>query len=151
MSPETPREKIPFEPPLKKKKNPKKPSVTVTNSEEWSKDKASLSAIPESVSRRMIKRMAILSGIPTVLGITSFLGFYWVVTHDIYEVPTIAVVLITMALFGSGVLGLTYGILSSSWDEHDEGSVIGWQEFKVNFGRMTTAWKSARKDVKIVK
>jgi hypothetical protein len=48
-----------------------------------------------------------------------------------------------MGFFGLGVLGLSYGVLSASWDEDEPGTKFGWQEFKTNFGRMTAAWRSA--------
>jgi hypothetical protein len=94
----------------------------------------------------MIKRMAYFSGIPTGMGIFSFFIFYLIVKQEWLEVPNSAVVLVSMGLFGLGVLGLSYGILSTSWDEGREGDLWGWQEFKVNFGRMTSAWTSARKE-----
>jgi hypothetical protein len=43
------------------------------------------------------------------------------------------VVYVTSALtFGGGLLGITYGILSSSWDPRREGSFWGWTEFRAN-------------------
>jgi hypothetical protein len=49
-----------------------------------------------------------------------------------------------MGFFGLGVIGLSYGILSASWDENREGSFWGTEEFATNFGRMITAWRTAR-------
>lgn len=34
--------------------------------------------------------------------------------------------------FGGGLLGITYGALSASWDASREGSAWGWTEFKAN-------------------
>jgi hypothetical protein len=48
--------------------------------------------------------------------------------------------LVTLGCFGLGVLGLTYGVLSASWDEDRPGDWLGIAEFQVNFGRMTSAW-----------
>jgi hypothetical protein len=53
------------------------------------------------------------------------------------------VVLVSMGFFGLGVLGLSYGVLSASWDEEIPGTKLGWQEFTTNLGRMTSAWRSA--------
>jgi len=39
------------------------------------------------------------------------------------------------------VVGLTYGVLSASWEEDSLGSKIGLAEFKVNWGRMTETWQ----------
>eukprot|EP00607_Mallomonas_marina_P002382 CAMPEP_0182428812 /NCGR_PEP_ID=MMETSP1167-20130531/23818_1 /TAXON_ID=2988 /ORGANISM="Mallomonas Sp, Strain CCMP3275" /LENGTH=74 /DNA_ID=CAMNT_0024611933 /DNA_START=551 /DNA_END=775 /DNA_ORIENTATION=- len=41
----------------------------------------------------------------------------------------------TQLPFILGLVGITYGILSSSWDEAP-GSMIGWEEAKTNFGRI---------------
>jgi hypothetical protein len=157
MSSELSRERLPFEPRQKKKKNAKKtvdvpennsvsPSKSVKSNSAYDSNNASLSAIPEEVSSRMVKRMAYFSGIPTGMGIFSFFIFYLIVKQEWLEVPNSAVVLVSMGLFGLGVLGLTYGILSTSWDEGRVGGLWGWNEFKVNFGRMTSAWRSARKE-----
>ncbi|MBD2463874.1 PAM68 family protein [Oscillatoria sp. FACHB-1407] len=103
------------------------------------------SAIPDTVSRRMVRRMALLCGVPTFLGMSTFFVSYFVVTQHLIELPNVAVVLVSMGFFGLGVLGLTYGVLSASWDEDIPGSVIGWSEFTTNLGRMTEAWRSNKK------
>jgi hypothetical protein len=155
MSSELSKERLPFEPRQKKKKTVKKtgdnsgsqtssPSPTKKLTSAYDSKNASLSAIPQAVSSRMIKRMAYFSGIPTGMGILSFFAFYLIVKQEWLKIPNTAVVLVSMGLFGLGVLGLTYGILSTSWDEGRAGTLWGWDEFKMNFGRMTSAWKSAR-------
>ena len=153
MSSKSSRERLPFEPQQKKKKISKKsPSTPEKNSgtqkinSAYDSKNASLSAIPDSVSNRMIRRMAIFSGIPTGTGIFSFFLFYLITTQEWLKVPNSAVVFVSMGLFGLGVVGLTYGILSASWDEGRIGDWWGWQEFKVNLDRITSAWKSARKE-----
>lgn len=102
------------------------------------------SAIPDAVSKRMVKRMALYCGIPTALGMSTFIVSYLLVSQDLVKLPTIAVLLVSLGFFGLGVLGLSYGVLSTSWDEHRVGSWLGWSEFKTNFGRMTQAWRSSR-------
>ena len=163
------RNSLPFEPKSKQKKNKnnknnpspqpqvkaekdtKTPTPSAVKSVEktarkTAKEDASLDQIPEVVSKRMVRRMALFSGIPTGLGILSFFIFYVIVTQGWLEVPTSIVVLFSMGLFGLGVLGLSYGILSTSWDEDRIGTWWGWSEFTVNFSRMTSAWKSAKKE-----
>jgi Photosynthesis affected mutant 68 len=49
-----------------------------------------------------------------------------------------------MACLGMGVAGLTYGILSASWDD-EPGSFWGLDEFKLNFERMKEGYR-ANKD-----
>ncbi|MEM9220559.1 MAG: PAM68 family protein [Cyanobacteria bacterium P01_F01_bin.150] len=104
------------------------------------------SAIPEEVSRRMVRRMAVLCGVPTVLGVSSFVVSYFIVSNEVFELPPIAVLLVSLGFFGVGVLGLSYGALSTSWEvgPNSAGSLLGINEFKVNFGRMRQAWKEAK-------
>jgi hypothetical protein len=157
MTSETPKGRLPFEPRQKKKKPLKRPPVTVesngaqTKNSTFDKKKAKLSPIPQAVSSRMITRMVVFAGVPTALGLLSFVIFYWVVSNQIFKVPTVAVLLVSMGLFGLGVLGLSYGLLSASWDEDRLGSWLGWQDFKTNFGRMTSAWGTTRKEAKEAK
>jgi hypothetical protein len=99
------------------------------------------SGIPEVVSRRMMKRMALFSGVPSFFGMSTFIVSYWVVSQDIFALPTYAVLLVSLGWFGLGVVGLTYGVLSASWEEDSVGSKLGIEEFKVNLGRMTDTWK----------
>lgn len=101
-------------------------------------------AIPEVVSSRMIRRMAILSGVPIVFGVMTFVGSYYIVINDIFELPNTAVLLVSMGWFGLGVLGLSYGVISASWEEETSGSLVGWSEFTINFQRLVGAWQEAR-------
>ena len=151
MSSESPRNRLPFEPRQKKKKTSKKAPLAAQkttekpNNSTYSSQNAKLSAIPDAVSKRMVRRMALFCGIPTALGISSFFASYWIVIHQWFKLPAAVVVLISMGFFGLGVLGLSYGILSASWDEGRVGSWLGWEEFSLNFGRMTSAWRATRK------
>ncbi|MBD2578513.1 PAM68 family protein [Oscillatoria sp. FACHB-1406] len=152
MSPEEKRNSLPFEPRSKRKKKQKQAPAAASDAPAALQDvkktastEASLSAIPDAVSKRMIRRMALFSGVPTALGISSFLISYWIVRQELFELPTVAVLFTSAGLFGLGVLGLSYGVLSTSWDEERSGGLWGFEEFKLNWGRMTEAWRSARK------
>ena len=101
-------------------------------------------AIPDAVSKRMVRRMALLCGIPSILGISTFFVSYFLIIKMGLELPHVAVVLVSMGFLGLGVLGLSYGLFSASWDEDTPGSILGWQEFTTNLGRTTSAWRSAR-------
>jgi hypothetical protein len=100
--------------------------------------------MPQVVSQRMARRMAFFCGIPTTLGMLTFIVSYFVVTNQWLKVPNVAVVLVSMGFFGLGVLGLSYGVLSSSWDVERVGSWFGWEEFRTNLGRLSESWRSAR-------
>jgi hypothetical protein len=148
MSTEPPGDRLPFEPRQKRKKTAKtqpEPPASPTASKQDKPTTASKEsmAIPEVVSKRMVRRMALLCGTPTVLGIVTFFVSYFLVTKFGVKLPNVAVVLVSMGFFGLGVLGLSYGVLSASWDEEIPGTKLGWQEFRTNLGRMTAAWRSA--------
>ncbi|MEG4572178.1 PAM68 family protein [Microcoleus sp. N3A4] len=154
MSSEPPRQRLPFEPATNRKKTPKKPPESEANAalESDSADKQpkanktgkQAQSIPEAVSKRMISRIAVFCGIPTILGISTFFVSYLVVSNDLFDLPNTAVLLVSMGCFGLGVLGLSYGVLSASWDEEVSGSTLGWEEFNTNFGRMREAWRAAK-------
>jgi uncharacterized ion transporter superfamily protein YfcC len=148
MSSESSRKRLPFEPQTKKTKSNPKSSVTEGKAKKQAKTSSQKQGdpmnSPDVVSKRMARRMAVFCGIPTGLGMSSFFIFYWLVQKGWWEFPTITVVFISLGLFGLGVVGLTYGLLSASWEEERVGSWFGLEEFKINFGRMTTAWNAAR-------
>ena len=153
-------DRLPFEPRQKRKKNVKakpepapdkatasKEAATASPKKDKPKAKAASKesmAIPDVVSKRMVRRMALLCGIPTVLGISTFFVSYFLVTKFGLKLPNVAVVLVSMGFFGLGVLGLSYGVISASWDEDVPGTTLGWQEFTTNWGRLTSAWRSER-------
>lgn len=161
MASDSSRDRLPFEPAKKRKKDKapesapaadsgadrSKSAKTAPTAKNSPKPSASPSGqpqkapIPEAVSRRMITRMALFSGTPTSLGVLSLIGSYFIIQKEWFPLPSIAVLLVSSGLFGLGVLGLSYGLLSASWDEADPGSKLGWREFQTNFGRMRQAWK----------
>ncbi len=99
-------------------------------------DEQDAAGIPEVVSRRMMRRMAVFSGVPTFLGMSSFIVSYILLTRHIVEFPNVVVLIVSLGFFGLGVIGLSYGVLSSSWEEEESGSLLGMAEFSINFRRM---------------
>ena len=100
-------------------------------------------AIPDAVSKRMAKRMAIFCGVPSFLAIATFVVSYYIVSHHLMDLPTSAVLLVSLGFFGLGVLGLSYGLFSASWED-EPGSLLGASEFRINLGRTIAAWRSQR-------
>lgn len=76
----------------------------------------------------------------------TFVVSYFLVSQHLLKVPTVAVLLVSMGFFGLGVLGLSYGALSASWDEDRLGSWLGWQEFTKNVGVLTASWRSLKQN-----
>lgn len=163
-----PSRRLPFEPRQKRKKTTNTQPESAPSQAVAKKDRPSVTAstpgksapatvkknkqspasqesmkIPDEVSKRMVRRMALLCGLPSALGIATFFVSYYLVAKMGLALPHVAVVLVSMGFFGLGVLGLSYGVLSASWDEEVSGSVVGWREFTTNLGRMTAAWRSA--------
>ncbi|ESA38255.1 udp-n-acetylmuramyl pentapeptide phosphotransferase udp-n-acetylglucosamine-1-phosphate transferase [Leptolyngbya sp. Heron Island J] len=84
----------------------------------------------------MIRRMAVFAGVPTALGMSSFVIAYVLLSRHIVEFPNVLVLLVSLGFFGLGTVGLSYGVLSASWQEDLEGSLLGISEFSVNFRRL---------------
>ncbi len=148
--------RIPFEPNnrSKKTKEAQQPSsVPVAATKNAVKntvnaDRRDALGIPDEVNRRIARRVAIFCGIPTGLGLATFVVSYFLVSRHIVDLPTSAVVLLSMLFLGIGVVGLSYGAISASWDEGRVGSWWGSEEFKTNFGHLREAWRSQKQIVK---
>jgi Photosynthesis affected mutant 68 len=148
MSAESERNNLPFEPNKKRQKtaaNAKQPPVVKSQSD--NKDKKvpytkKEMAVPKVVSDRMVRRVVGFCGIPTVLGISTLVASYLLIVFANIKLAPIAVLLANLGFFGLGVLGITYGVLSASWDIDRTGTVLGWNEFTTNFGRMVEAWRA---------
>lgn len=148
---ESERSRLPFEPNKKRQKPAKtqsKPAAQPSESVKQAEKKVVYTkqemAIPQVVSQRMIRRVAGFCGVPTALGISALVVSYLLAIYSDIRLPPIAVLLVNMGLFGLGVLGITYGFLSASWDEEKVGSLLGLGEFNTNWGRMVAAWRETR-------
>ncbi|XP_006342491.1 protein PAM68, chloroplastic [Solanum tuberosum] len=89
--------------------------------------------IPEIVTNRMISRMGLSVGIPLFIGLLFFPFFYYLKVGLKIDVPTWVPFIVSFVFFGSALLGVSYGIVSSSWDPMREGSTLGWNEAKKNW------------------
>lgn len=139
---ESERSPLPFEPNKKRQKPAKaikQPVLKTPETENKPQQQRRYSkqemAIPEVVSQRMIRRVAAFCGVPTFLGVSSLIVSYLLVTLADIQLPPIAVLLVNMGLFGLGVVGITYGVLSASWDEERPGTILGLAEFSTNWGK----------------
>jgi hypothetical protein len=99
--------------------------------------------IPEAVSNRMARRIAIATGVPTVMGMGVFIGSYLLVTRHIAEIPTGVTLAASGGCFLLGVLGLSYGVLSASWEDAP-GSLLGNEQIGVNISRLRSSLKAMR-------
>ncbi|XP_047154921.1 protein PAM68, chloroplastic isoform X2 [Vigna umbellata] len=97
--------------------------------------------IPEIVTNRMMNRMAVSVGIPLGIGLLFFPFFYYLKVGLKIDVPTWVPFIVSFFFFGSALLGVSYGIVSSSWDPLREGSFWGWNEAQKNW---PVFWQSLR-------
>mmetsp|Transcript_50641 Transcript_50641/g.94336 ORF Transcript_50641/g.94336 Transcript_50641/m.94336 type:complete len:211 (-) Transcript_50641:121-753(-) len=95
---------------------------------------AARSGVPEVVSNRMIQRIVTFAGLPLVSGFLVFPLFYYLkVLHDPpIDIPGWAAGLASALTFGGAAVGISYGVLSASWDPSRSGSALGIDEFKQN-------------------
>ena len=100
------------------------------------------SGIPKYVADRMAKRIFFTAGIPTLLGMSVFIVSYIIVTKKIAEIPPSSTIAISALFFLLGLGGLSYGILSASWDRAP-GSFLGLENIPLNIQRAKAAFKPA--------
>jgi hypothetical protein len=125
-----------------RRQNQQTNSQAQNNKNNRQQNKINSSPIPKLVSDRMVRRSALFCGIPTGLGFSILIASYIVVSRHLFELPNTPVLLASLGLTGIGVLGLSYGALSASWDENRLGSWWGADEFQKNFGYLTAALKN---------
>jgi len=100
-------------------------------------------AIPEAVANRMARRIAIATGVPTVLGMGVFIGSYVLVSRHLLDIPPSATLLASGGCFLLGLVGLSYGVLSASWEEVS-GSLLGSEQIPLNLSRIKTSLRALR-------
>ena len=131
--------------PNRKKKNLDN-KVAFANIEEKSKNyttpKPTTSGIPKYVADRMARRIFFTAGIPTIMGMSVFVVSYIIVTKNIAEIPPSSTIAISALFFLLGLAGLSFGILSASWDK-EPGSFFGIENIPMNIQRAKAAFKPA--------
>ncbi|XP_016200584.1 protein PAM68, chloroplastic [Arachis ipaensis] len=127
----------------KKTKNPRKEEYGDDEEEEeyQEEEEREEGVIPEVVTNRMISRMGFSVGIPLGIGLLFFPFFYYLKVGLKIDVPTWVPFIVSFFFFGSALLGVSYGIVSSSWDPLREGSLLGWNEAQKNW---PVFWQSLR-------
>ena len=104
------------------------------------------SGIPDYVANRMARRIAFTTGIPTLSGMGVFVGSYFLISKGIAEISPTVTLVSSAICFLVGLLGLSYGILSASWD-FKPGSFLGFENIKPNINRIKEAFKTNQKDI----
>lgn len=149
MPADEPRQSIPFEPPSKKQRKPaaKKGQPIVKPPTPPETEEKGSGYIPEIVSQRMIRRALVFCGVPVLMGMSIFILGYFALINHWFPVSNTVVLLSSMGCLGLSVFGLSYGILSACWEEDSsiKGSLLGWEECKINFDRMWQAYRATQR------
>ena len=96
--------------------------------------------IPPAVANRMARRVGLATGIPTLLGMATFIVSYVVVSRGLLDIPPVATLITSGAFFLLGLVGLSYGVLSASWEDQP-GTLLGFEQVGVNISRLRGSFK----------
>jgi Photosynthesis affected mutant 68 len=88
--------------------------------------------IPDLVANRMLARMIPFFILPVAAGVGVFVYFFVLANRYDTGFEPGMVALATQAPFAISLLGITYAIISASWDPEVEGSKLGLAEFGMN-------------------
>ena len=119
------------------------PKIVNNNSSKKARKKP---GIPNYVANRMARRIVFTTGIPTLSGMGVFIGSYFLISKGIADISPTVTLVSSAICFLVGLLGLSYGILSASWDLNP-GSFLGFENIKPNINRMKDAFKTSQKDI----
>jgi hypothetical protein len=93
---------------------------------------SSAEALPQVVSDRILGRIVAYSGLPLLLGFASGpLAYYYKVSGK-GELPKELLYTSGTLIFALAAAGISYGILSASWNPRKPGSALGIEEFRSN-------------------
>ena len=127
------RKPLPFEP---------RRSVDAANATKGvARSRTTSQPIPKAVANRMARRVAIATGVPSVMGMAVFIVSYLLVSRQILEIPPGITLVSSGACFLLGLVGLSYGVLSASW-ESQPGTLLGLEHIKPNLQRMRSSIKA---------
>ena len=77
------------------------------------------------------------------MGMAVFVISYLLVTRGIYDVPPGLTLVTSGGFFLLGLVGLSYGVLSASW-EPQPGTLLGLEHSKPNIARMRSSIKAQK-------
>mmetsp|Transcript_50487 Transcript_50487/g.163589 ORF Transcript_50487/g.163589 Transcript_50487/m.163589 type:complete len:264 (-) Transcript_50487:189-980(-) len=109
---------------------------TAYTAEEMSPVDPSAGVMPEVVSNRMLSRVVPFAGLPVFGAFLVFVGAYYANTQLDLDVPPQVIAYATQACFALSFAGITWGVLSTSWDEETEGSLLGSEQVGRNVAMM---------------
>ncbi len=99
--------------------------------------------IPDAVAARMVRRIAVATGVPSLLGMGVVVASYLLVSRGVLDIPPGLTLLGSGAFFLVGLVGLSYGVLSACWEEQP-GSLLGLEQIGINITRLRASVKAMR-------
>lgn len=96
---------------------------------------------------RMGMRMLPFVGVPLFGGMGVFVAFWYFATYKGLEFQPSLVAYSTIAVLAVGLLGITYSVISASWDPEIEGSALGITEFQTNIGNIQSGLRRSRENL----
>jgi hypothetical protein len=88
----------------------------------------------------MARRVAVATGIPSILGMSTFVASYLLVSKGVLDIPPGVTLVMSGGFFLLGLVGLSYGVLSASW-EPGAGSLLGLEQIGLNVSRLRSSIK----------
>jgi len=109
----------------------------------------SAGVMPQVVSDRMLSRVVPFAGLPIFLAFVIFAGFYYANTQLELDLPPQIVAYATQACVLLSFAGITWGVMSTSWDEEIEGSFLGFEQVGRNVALMRGDENARREQAKM--
>jgi hypothetical protein len=91
----------------------------------------------------MARRIGLATGLPTMLGMLVFVVSYFLVSRSLIDIPPVVTLGLSGGLFLLGLVGLSYGVLSASWEDAP-GSLLGIEQIGLNLNRLKASFKTGR-------
>ena len=109
----------------------------------------SAGVMPQVVSDRMLARVVPFAGLPIFFAVVIFAGFFYANTQLELDLPPQIVAYTTQACVLLSFAGITWGVMSTSWDEEVEGSVLGFEQVGRNVNLMRGGEEQRREEAKL--
>lgn len=91
----------------------------------------------------MARRIALATGLPSLMGMAVFVVSYLLVSRGIATIEPVVTLVASGGCFLLGLVGLSYGVLSASWEDAP-GSRFGLEQIPVNIARIRESIRSMR-------